>query len=149
MRQVDWRKAHIFADKCLEFIGIYFTESFESCNFRIFAAFLYGCDPLSICVTIVCTPFASGFPDPEKRCFEYVKMTFSDEFFKKPQKVRDHQISDMESINISICGKDYFLVTKVVNAVADIQGTHQIIQFFIFIECFPAAAACIEWLASQ
>lgn len=76
-------------------------------------------------------------------------MTFADEGFEEAEEEGDHEIADVEAVDVGIGGEDDLTVAEVVEVLFDLQGLHEVVDFDVFIEGVTVEVADVEGLAFE
>ena len=87
--------------------------------------------------------------DPEEGGFEDIQMPFAHQRFKETKEEGDHEIADVEAVDIGIGGEDDLAVAKVVEVFFDLKGLHEVIDFDVFVEGVAVEVANIEGFAFE
>ena len=118
-------------DKLSEFVRADFAQAFKSRHFRArserFQFFVAG----RFAVAVARRRFISH---AEQRRFKDVHVTAQNDLFEIQQKIREHEISDMEAVVIGIGCNDDLIVAEIFDIFLNAERKGEVFQFFVFIE---------------
>ena len=144
---VDRRQAHGGADEVLEFAGVDLAQSLEPRDLGLLAAAPRdGGDPLLVAVAVDRLLLV---PHPEERRLQDVEVPLADDPVEEAHEDGDHQVADVQAVDIGIGGEDDLLVAEVVDRLLDVEALHQVVDLDILVDRVPLEVADVERLAAQ
>ena len=117
--QDDRLEAHIGADEATELVGRDLAQAFESRDFGLLAAFLFGGDAFLVGVAVVGLLFVAY---AEQGRLQYVDMAIAHQVGVELQEESEHQQADVHTVDIGIGGDDDIVVAQVLDILIDVQG---------------------------
>ena len=142
----DGGEAHVGADELFEFVGGDFAEAFEAGDFGGFAEFVLGGGFFFFGVAV------DGFffgADAEEGGFEDEDVATEDEGFEEAEEEGDHEVADVESVDVGVGGEDDFVVAEPFDAVLDVEGAHEVVEFVVFVDGIAFEVADVEGFAFE
>ena len=125
----DGGEAHVGADEVLEFVLVDFAEALEAGDFGAAqgrdggVAFFFGIAVAGF--LLVAHAEEGGFEDEE--------MAGEDDGFEEAQEEGEEKVADVETVDVGVGGHDDFLETEAGDGFLDVEGAHEVVEFFVFV----------------
>lgn len=132
-------------DEGAELGGGDFAEAFEAGNFRGFEGFQGG---VAFGFAVAVTGF-SFIADAEERGFEDEDVSGEDQGFEEAEEEGEEEVSDMEAVDVGVCGHDNFLEAEGIEGIFDIEGAHEVVEFLVGVDGLAREFGDVEGLTAQ
>src|SRR5262245_40146118 len=71
------------------------------------------------------------------------------ELFKEAKEISDEQISDVQTVHISVGGQYHFLVTKALQVVLNVQAAHEVVHLVVLVNDIAFEVPNVERLTLE
>ena len=142
----DGFQAHVFADEAFEFFGADFAQAFEAGDLGVFAQFGDGGLLFGFVVAVEGLFFVA---DAEEGGLEDVDVALPDEIGEELEEEGEEQQADVHAVDVGIGGDDDAVVTQVFDAVFDVEGVLEEVEFLVFVNDFFGEAKAVQGLSFE
>ena len=143
---VDGGEADGVGDEAFEFAGGDFAEAFETGDFGGGAEFFDGGFAFVVGVAVEGFFFVA---DAEEGGFEDEEVAVFHNFFVEAEEERNHQIADVEAVNVGVGGEDDFVVAEGFGTFFDVEGANEIVDFDVFVDGVAFEVADVEGFSAE
>ena len=169
--QGDLFESYVWAYEVRELIGRDLSQTFESCDLRVRSEVTNCVKPLLLSIAIagdevalllilqqfgVCVSddllvldLRAAVANTEEWRLQDIDMPLLDQLGIELQEESDDQQTDVHTVYIGIGGHDHLVVSKVVEAVLDVQGSLKEVELLILIDHLFRQAEAVEWLTTK
>src|SRR5437588_1417698 len=68
---------------------------------------------------------------------------------EEPEEIRDHQVANVQAVDVRVGRKNHFLVTEAFDVVFDIEAAHQVVHLIVLVNDVAFEVPNVERLAFQ
>ena len=139
-------KANVLTDEVAEFVRGDFAESFETGDLGFGATFLNRGETFFFAVAIASDLFVAH---AEEGGLEDVEVALPDELGEELEEEGNEEEADMHAVYVRISGDDHVVVAEALEAILDVEGVLQEVEFLVFVNDFLGEAEGVEGLALE